>query len=129
MSWQVVNLPNLTLVGTSASSPSVAIGSLDDAESITIYMNTTASATSTNGLGLQVSQFDPAIPLPTGVTQSTVWYSLSSNAFSTAAAGQVTSSGSAFTLTGISYRGLRLTGFSSGVAGEIVARASKSIFV
>ena len=129
MSWQVVNLPNLTLVGTSAGSPTIGIGSLDDAESITIFMNTTAVGTSTGAgtMGLQISQFDPAIPLPTGVTQSTVWYSISTGLFSTTAV--VTSSGVAFTLTNISYRGLRLTGFTSGAAGEIIARASKTIFV
>ena len=130
MSWQVVNLPPLIPTTTGANSVTNGIGNLDDAESITLYFVSTANASSTTGpLTLQVSQFDPAIPLPVGVTQSTVWNSISTNLFSTAAAGQVTSSGAVVTIAPIGFRGMRLTGLASGISGQVVAYVSKTIFV
>lgn len=130
MAWQVVNLPNLVLVGTSAGAFTNAIGSLDDAESITFFMVSTAAATSTGAAGilLQVSQFDPAVTAPGGVTQSTGFNTLSSTIFSTGA-GLLTSSGYAITVTNVAYRGLRLSGYSSGTDGELIARVCKSILV
>lgn len=129
MSWQVVNLPKLTLATTGAAAVTNGIGNLDDAESITLYFVSTAAATSTGALlALQVSQFDPAVAAPVGVTQSTGWNTLSSIIFSTGA-GLFTSSGYAFTLAPIGFRGLRISGLSSGTSGETIAYASKTIFV
>ena len=129
MSWQVVNLPALIPTTTGANSVTNGIGNLDDADAITIFMVSTANASSTTGpLTLQISQFDPAIPLPVGVTQSTVWNSVSSVFFSTAL-GQFTSSGFTHTISPVCFRGIRLTGLASGISGQAVAYVSKTIFV
>ena len=125
MSWQVVNLPPLTVATTSATTTN-AIGNLDDAESIAIFV--TSSATSlTSGTRIEVSQFDPAIGTPVGVTQSTQFFSLSSAValFSTAAPAKVIQ-----IITPVQFRGLRLVVLATAnVAGEIVAHVTKSIFV
>ena len=129
MSWQAVNLPALIPTTTGAGAVTNAIGNLDDAESITIYMVSTANAGSSGatGLTIQVCQFDPASALPVGVTQSTVFNALTTNVFSTTVT--MTSSGSAFTITPVGFRGLRLSGITSGVSGQTIAYVSKTIFV
>lgn len=129
MSWEVKNLPALIPTTTGAGAVTNGIGNLDDAESITIYMVSTANAGSSGatGLTIQVSQFNPAIIAPVGVTESTVWNNLTTNIFSTTV--QMTSSSSAFTLSPVNFRGLRLSGVTSGITGQTIAFASKSIFV
>lgn len=129
MQFTVKNLPVLTAAATSANANTNAIGGLDDASSITIYMVSTAAAASTGtGLGLAVSQFDPHTSDPTGVTQSTGFHLLSSTIFSSGT-GLVTSSGYAITITNISFRGLRITGLTSATSGEKIAWATKQIEV
>ena len=127
--YTVKNLPRLTAATTGANAVTAAIGSLDDAESITIYMISTAAAASTGvGLHLQVSQFDPAINLPLGVTQSTGFNVLSSTIFSSGA-GLVTSSGYAITVSVGGWRGMRIGGLTSATSGEPIAYVAKKILL
>ena len=132
MAYVTVQLPTLVAAATSANSPTNAIGSLDDAESLTIFMVSTAAATSTGGLLLlQVSQFDPSLASSAamvGVTVSTAYHQLSSLIFSTGA-GLVTSSGVAITINNISYKGLRMIGLSSATSGEKIAFVSKQVLL
>ena len=130
MAHIVVNLPKLTAATTGVDAVTNAIGNLDDANCITIFMVSTAAALSSGaGLGLQVSQFNPAIAAPVrGVTESTGFNALSSTIFSTGA-GLVTSSGVAVTITNISFKGLRISGLTSATAGETIAFVSKQISV
>ena len=130
MAWQVVNLPALQLTSVGSSFTN-AIGSLDDAENITLFF-TSSAATLSSGNTIQISQFDPAIVAPTGVTQSTNFFNLSSGVgstaigISTAAPGKTT-----LTLTAIGFRGLRIGLLSSvsGSTGEVIAHVTKQIFV
>lgn len=132
---QYRQLPGLFLAGTSAGAFTTPIGGLDDALAITLWMVSTAAATSTGAiLGLQVSMFDPSQASSAeerGVIQSTNYHALSSLIFSTGA-GLVTSSGISITLalnTIGAWRGLRMAGLSSGTAGERIAFISKTIWV
>ena len=126
MAYTVTNLPPMIASGTSAGAFTVGTGSLDDAEYISIFMTSSANAASTvaAGLTLQVSQFDPAIPLPVGVTQSTGWHTLSTTIFPVA-----TSSGGSHTIMVAGWRGIRLAGITSALTGERIAWVSKKIVV
>lgn len=116
MAYIVRDLPNL--VATSSGS-TVAIGNLDDANNITIFLTSSATGVVTGSV-IQVSQFDPAIPLQSGVTQSTQWVT----------AGTVTSSLTAVVLTNVSFRGIRLVSSSTAMTvNEVVAFVSKQISV
>lgn len=114
----VRDLPKLTTVTSSGGAAVTnAIGSLDDASSITLFLASSASA-ATSAAVVQISQFDPAINVQSGVP-STSWFS----------AGTVTSSGGTV-LSNISFRGLRLSfTATSSAAGEIIAFVSKQISV
>jgi hypothetical protein len=114
MAYTVRDLPNL--IATS-SGKTAAIGNLDDASSITIFLASSASG----ALPLtQLSQFDPAIPRQSGVSPSTQWYT--GPAF--------TSSGTALTISNVSFRGLRLNSTSTAfTAAEVVAFVTKQISV
>lgn len=115
MPYTVQDLPKL--VATSSGKTN-AVGSLDDAASITIYL--TSSAAGSSGALIQVAQFDPAITAPMGVTQSTFWVT----------AATVTSSNTAVVLTNVSFRGLRLISTSTAfTANEVVGFVSKQIRV
>ncbi len=126
MAYTVRNLPPMIATGTSAGAFSNGIGSLDDADRIMLFMVSTANAGSSGsaGLLLQVSQFDPAITDPVGVTQSTGWHTLSTVLFPLA-----TSSGSAHIIEAGGFRGIRLSGLTSAVSAETIARVSKLILV
>lgn len=126
MAYQTVNLPRLVAQSTGAGAVTNGIGSLDDAEVIHIYMISTANAASTTaaGLTLQVSQFDPAIAAPVGVTQSTNWHTMSTALFPVA-----TSSGSVHVVSPAGFRGLRLNGLTSAVGSEVIAYVSKQVLV
>ncbi len=115
----VRNLPKLVAQSTGTGSVTNAIGSLDDAQSITLYLASSAG----NGIPLiKVSQYDPALPTPQpGVSESTSWYVLQGFA--------ATSSGTAIMITNVSFRGLMLAGTSSAATSEVVAYASKQILV
>ena len=136
MSWQVVNLPALIPTTTGAGAVTNFIGNLDDADSLTIYMVSTANAGSSGatGLTIQVTQWDPATTPtpPTGVTQSTAINTLSTSVFSTGATGStilMTSSGNILNIMPVNFRGLRLSGVTSGISGQAIAFASKTIWV
>jgi hypothetical protein len=118
----VRDLPPLkTFTSSGGAAVSVGMGNLDDASSITLFFTSSFTGTTTS-LVLQVSQFDPAIPLQTGVSQSTGWNNLST--------ALVTSSGMALTLSSISFRGLRASfTATSSQAGEVIAFVSKQISV
>ena len=126
MALTAVNLPPMIASGTSAGAFTVGTGSLDDAQYIMIYMTSSANAASTvtAGLRLQVSQFDPAIAAPVGVTQSTGWQTLSTTVFPVA-----TSSGAAHVILSAGFRGIRLSGITSALTGERIAWVSKQIVV
>ena len=127
--YAIRNLPVLTAATTGAGAVTNAIGSLDDADAITIFLISTAAAASSGaGLSLQVSQFDPAIDLPLGVTQSTGFNSLSSTIFSSGA-GLLTSSGYAITIEPVAFRGLRIGGLTSATSGENIARVVKRVIL
>jgi hypothetical protein len=130
MAYDVRQLPTLTAAATSANANTIAVGALDDAESITIYLVSTRNAGSSGtGLQIQVSQFDPSLASSasvTGVTVSTAFHSLSTQIFSTAI---LISTAGAFTLAPISFKGLRLTGLTSAVSGENIAFISKQVLI
>jgi methenyltetrahydromethanopterin cyclohydrolase len=130
MAYEVKQLPTLTATTSAANAATVAIGALDDAESITIYLISTRNAgSSSNGLSIQVSQFDPSLASSasvTGITVSTAFHTLSSTIFSSAI---VTSSGGAFTLSPVSFKGLRLAGLTSATNGENIAFISKQVLI
>lgn len=116
----VLNLPTL-IPSSSASTVTRALGNLDDAVSISLFMASTANANSSAAV-IQVSQFDPGFPTPAGVTQSTAWYNLST------AVATVTSSASQVFINAVCFRGLRLSVTTSN-AGEIIAYVSKEVRV
>lgn len=122
MAYIVRDLPPLKTVTTSGGANFTnTIGSLDDANSITLFFTSSFTGTTSNA-NIHVTQFDPAIPLQSGVSQSTGLYNLST--------ALITSSGMALTLTNISFRGLRVDfTATSSASGEIMAYASKQISV
>ena len=115
----VRDLPRLVAQSTGTGSVTNAVGSLDDANAIVIFLASSAGS----GIPLiQVSQFDPAIPFPQpGVTQSSGWYVLQG--------ATATSSGTAIRIENIAFRGLRLANTSSAATSEVIAYISKQIFV
>lgn len=125
---EVRNLPAITAASSGANAASNAIGNLDDATSIGIFLVSTGNwASSGTGIRLQISQFDPAIAAPVGVTQSTDFYMYSSATLSSGVAGYTSSA--AFIITGGAFRGIRLTGLTSATAGEKIAYVTKQITV
>lgn len=117
MAYIVRDLPSL--VATS-SGKTAGVGRLDDANSITIYLTSSAAGAVTGSI-IQVSQFDPADPtVVPGQTLSSFWVT----------AATVTSSNTAIVLTNVSFRGMRISSSSTGFnVGEVVAFASKQISV
>ena len=122
----VRDLPSFVTTST-ATGTTPAIGHLDDASSITIFVASSAGVSTSSGISIQISQFDPLDPLPqVGVTQSTAFYTVSSSTLTSSAG-----SNAVAVLSNISFRGLRLVfaNSSASVAGEVVAFASKQINV
>lgn len=116
------NLPGLVAQSTGAGSVTQGIGSLDDAISITIYLQSTAGFSTSPAI--QISQFDPNLPTPQpGVVESTNWNNLSS------LIAAITSSGNAVVICPVSFRGIRLANTSSSATSEVVAYVSKQILV
>jgi len=99
------------------------VGHLDDAEALTIYVTSSAATASTGAtaLKIQVTHQDPA-----DVTST---YILLSGLVSTAAGTPVLTSGQAYMISPVAFRGLRLTNLTSAVASEVVARITKQIRV
>jgi hypothetical protein len=110
----VRDIGSLKLTSTStavAAAPTNALGHLDDADTVTLFITSSGNAL-TSGLVIQVSQYDPADSFPrAGVSQSSAWYNVSSSVSYT--------SGTVITLSGISFRGLRVTVGASGSTAEL----------
>lgn len=125
MPYVTVDLPPIkTFTSSGGAAVTNGIGRLDDASSITLFFTSSFSGTSSAGI-LQVSQFDPfdsPIP-PLGTALSTAWYNFST--------GTALSTVSALTINNVSFKGLRVSGFTatSSAAGEIIAYATKQISV
>lgn len=125
MPSQVRDLTSLVPT-SSGSTVATAIGHLDDASSITIFV--TSSANAASSFTLQISQFDPADSsgLLSGITESTNFFTYGA----TTTGGVVTfTSGASITIDKISFRGLRLSSLTSANGGEIIAFVSKQISV
>jgi hypothetical protein len=123
----VQNLPSLSL--TSSTGPTNAIGHLDDASSIGIFLMTSAAFASSAlaNITVQVSQFDPADPFPqSGITQSSGFFSNLSTSLSNVT---VSSSGQFIYVSPVAFRGLRLASFTSGTTNEVVAFVTKQLSV
>ena len=118
----VRNLPRLVAQSTGTGSVTQGIGGLDDADSITVFLQSTGGFAHT-AIQLQVNQNDVSLPVQSGVTESTAWNSYSTSVFG------FTSSGQAAKITDISFRSLRLVGTSSAATSEVVAYVSKQIIV
>ena len=118
MAWQVCSLPNLVPTSSGAVLTN-AIGNLDDAEAITIFIFSTRSTSAS----LLVSQFDPGFDPAPGTTLSTVFYT-----WSTAVPFNVMATGVAYTISPVGFRGMRLS-ISSGDTGTASAFVTKQIFV
>lgn len=119
----VVDLPRLVAQSTGTNSATQGIGSLDDAEAITIYPRSTGGW-AVGAIAVQVAQFDPSLPGLIPANQSTVW-----NAVSTSSPYAFTSSNTSVTISPVAFRGLRLIGTSSSATGEVVAYVTKAIRV
>jgi hypothetical protein len=116
----VRDLPSIVIT-SSGSLLTGGVGSLDDADAITIFLSTATAALLLLPT-VEISQFDPAIPTPVGVSQSTEWYASTQYAFTV---------GGAITISPVAFRGLRLrtSAGSSIVGGTVVAFCTKQIFV
>ncbi len=117
---------------SSASTVTNGLGHFDDAESLTIFVTSSAAGVLIGSI-LQISQFDPAdysaltsnLVQPTGVTQSSGWF-----VYSTGVADVVTSSGVTITIKTPSFRGIRIgTMTSSTLVADAIAYVSKKILV
>jgi hypothetical protein len=118
----VRNLPNLVAQSTGTGSFTNGLGALDDASSLTVFMASSAGI-ALSAVKYQIAQFDPVTGVLSGANESTGWF------FPAASTAFITSSGHAFTISNISFRGFRLIGTSSAATGEVVAFASKQISV
>ena len=108
---------------SSGSATTTALGHLDDAASITIFV--TSSANAASSFTLQISQFDPADAFPlTGVTQSSQFFTYGANSTGGLV---VFTSGNTITIDKISFRGLRLSALSSATGAEVIAFVCKQI--
>lgn len=126
MSLIVRDLPTLT-PSSSGSLFSRAIGQLDDATSISLFLASSANA-NTSAATIQVAPFDPTLPWFAGPgTQqaglsSSFWVTLST------AIATITSSASQLVINNVAFRGLRLS-ITTSNAGEVIAYVSKQITV
>lgn len=138
MPYKVCDLPPLipTSTSTTVGIATNGVGSLDDATAITIWISSSANAASTNSsapLTLQICQFDPSLassasPLSgggTGVSTGYVNYQLGS----TTGGIPVLSTGTAFTIPVVAFRGLRLINITSATASEPIAWVTKQVLM
>lgn len=127
---------NLVASSNQSSSGCIGVGHLDDASNIIVYVTSSASVNTSSGSNtFKVSMYDPfdfkstSVPgVTVGSNFSTAFYPLSTAASSIST--QV-SSGTAYTFSNISFKGLTINiGLSSAaVDGEIVAWVQKQISV
>src|SRR2546426_3952120 len=105
----VRDLPSFKTSATNSTATN-AIGKLDDASSITIFLASSAGISTSSGISIQIAQYDPNDPvLPVGVIESTAWYTVATT--SLLSTGPVTA-----VLTNISFKGLRLQLVNMSVA-------------
>ncbi len=122
MGYSIVGLPSL-IPSSSASGKTIGLGQLDDAETITLFLASSASANSTAAT-IQVAPFDPTLPfLQQQGVSSSGWVTLSTDSFS-----GVTSSASQWLIKNTGFKGLRLS-LTTSNANEIIAYVQKRIFV
>ncbi len=124
-----VDVGTLVTTSTSATATS-AVGHLNDATSITIFTASSAGAL-TSGHALQISQFDPFDTFPiAGIVQSSNWFDFSLTTTTAGLPLVTASSGVAFTISNVSFRGLRLRILgSANTSGEPIAYVTKQITV
>jgi hypothetical protein len=123
----IKDLPSL--IPTSSGSPNTnAVGHLDDASVIGIFLNSTMAGDVVTAGNIQVCQFDPADPFPVsaGVTESSAFFKNLSTSVGNVI---VTTSGQAIYLSPIFFRGFRLSGLTSAVAADVTAFCTKQISV
>lgn len=127
MPYIVKDLPPL-IPTSSGSSNTNAVGLIDDARFITLYISSSAGTASTGAttLNLQISAMDYAA--------SSSFQTASSQFFtyqigSTTGGTLLLTTGTAITIPGVGFRSLRLTNLTSAVASEVVARASAQFYV
>lgn len=127
---QVVDLGTFSVTTTTAGSVSNILTGVEDAYDITIYISSSAAATSTgtNAVGLGVSQNDPnMVVIGKGVIRSSTYFPLLLP--STTQQPYAFSTGKATTVPGGGFRSIQLQNFTSPTANEVVGWASKRIFV
>jgi hypothetical protein len=122
------NLIVSSSVGNFATVP--AVGALDDASNITIFMTSSASSLTSSGTNVpkvSMIDFSQGPNPPVGVTVSTAFFTYSQ--FTTATVSMT--SGTAYTISNIAFRSITVSiGLSSGnTDGEIVAWIAKQITV
>jgi hypothetical protein len=130
----VKDLGSLIPVTTSVGSVTNILTGLEDAYDITIYVSSSANASSTGAslpLVVAVSQLDPNMTvIGRGITARTTGYlQLQLNSTSTSAAPITLTTGKATTIPGGAYRSLQLQNLTSCTVGEPVAWASARFFV
>ena len=131
MPYQVMDLGTLVVATSGNAAVTSALGHLDDAKSLTIFVTSSAnwSSTGAGGIVVQVSQFDPADSLFSTqyVSRSTAWFPLVNSSGGTTV---VTSSGIAMLITNVSFRGIRLSNLTCvSSTDSTVARVSKQVTV
>ena len=111
--YAVRNLGTILPTSSGATNSNIFLN-LDDAESIGIFITSSANVATS---GIYVTDEDSTSP--------SEFYRFSS----TGGAAMVTSSGSAHVISPVTFRGLRLSNLASGTAAEIIGVVTKKIFV
>lgn len=128
MPYIVKDLPPLVPT-SSGSSNTNAVGLLDDAHFITVYITSSAGTASSGAsapLTIQISAMDYAVSTSFQVASSMFFtYQIGS----TTGGIPLLTTGTAVTIPQVGFRSLRLTNMTSAVINEVVARVSAKILV